>query len=373
MTRYRVVWRGPIGRLSGLGIASRAYVQSLRRLGVDVRATSGKEAGSWRNSGNKYNVLIYHHLPYTLNFKKARKQFHAILLNTVWETTRIPKRWRRSMNKFDAVCVPSTQNLKAMRNSGVKVPLFIVPHGVNSRYSPIKRRPSESPSRREFVFLSVFGFQHRKNPETLLRAFWQEFSPKDHVTLVIKTNGYAPYENTQWIRRRIQRYKSSLGFSKKTARLTVIARHLSNRQMRELYYRADVFVLPTRGEGVGLPFLEAMSSGLPVIATSWGGQMDFLSKRNSFLIPYKLKNPVSGMNSRHSIARKFRSLFSERGQLWAEVDVRNLRRQMRLAYRNPSLCKKKGLQGRRDSLRLTWGRAGRGMKQAIERTIRAKK
>ncbi|MFC5528234.1 glycosyltransferase [Cohnella yongneupensis] len=373
MTSYRVTWRGPLGRLSGIGIASRAYVRSLRRLGVDVRTTGRNNKPGTRQTGNKRNILIYHYPPHTLDFKKARKQYHPILLNTVWETTRIPRRWLSSINRFDAVCVPSTHNLKAMKNSGVKVPVYIVPHGVGSgSNSRIKRGRSVASPQRPFVFLSVFGFQHRKNPETLLRAFWEEFSPKDNATLVIKTNGYAPGENENWIKQRILRYKSSLPIRKKTAKLAVIARRMNSGQMKQLYNRGDVYVLPTRGEGVGLPFLEAMSSGLPVIATAWGGQMDFLNSRNSFLIPYKLKNPAASMNSRHSISRSFRSLFAEPGQQWAEVDVRSLRRIMRAAYENPSLCRKKGLQGKRDSLKWTWGRAGRAMKQAIERTIQTR-
>ena len=43
-----------------------------------------------------------------------------------------------------------------------------------------------------------------------------------------------------------------------------------------LYNECDLFALPTRGEGFGLPIFEAAYSGLPVVATGWSGQMDFL-------------------------------------------------------------------------------------------------
>jgi glycosyltransferase involved in cell wall biosynthesis len=44
----------------------------------------------------------------------------------------------------------------------------------------------------------------------------------------------------------------------------------------------------TRGEGFGLPILEAAASGLPVIATSWSGHMDFMSLGKFIPISYKL-------------------------------------------------------------------------------------
>ena len=41
--------------------------------------------------------------------------------------------------------------------------------------------------------------------------------------------------------------------------------------LRNLYAAADAFVLPTRGEGWGLPIAEAMAMAMPVIATNWSG------------------------------------------------------------------------------------------------------
>jgi glycosyltransferase involved in cell wall biosynthesis len=49
---------------------------------------------------------------------------------------------------------------------------------------------------------------------------------------------------------------------------------------------ADMFVLPSAHEGFGLVFLEAMHCGLPVIASSSGGQTDFLRDgETGFLVP----------------------------------------------------------------------------------------
>jgi len=73
-----------------------------------------------------------------------------------------------------------------------------------------------------------------------------------------------------------------------------------------------------------------------------------------------------------AISRKFSRLFAQKGQRWAEPDLHSLKKLMRKAYENPYLCKRKGHQGRRDMLQLSWDRAGKLMKNAIEEVIRSK-
>ena len=53
---------------------------------------------------------------------------------------------------------------------------------------------------------------------------------------------------------------------------------LADSEMAGLYAAADAFVLPTRAEGWGRPFMEAMAMGIPVVGTGWGGHMDFIRK-----------------------------------------------------------------------------------------------
>ncbi len=56
--------------------------------------------------------------------------------------------------------------------------------------------------------------------------------------------------------------------------------------LTELYARADVFALPTRGDCTPLAIAEAMASGLPIVATSVGSIPDMVRDgRNGFLVP----------------------------------------------------------------------------------------
>jgi hypothetical protein len=52
--------------------------------------------------------------------------------------------------------------------------------------------------------------------------------------------------------------------------------------MRDVLMGADAFVLPTRGEGWGLPVMEAMAMALPVIVTNTSGCTQYLTHSNSF-------------------------------------------------------------------------------------------
>jgi glycosyltransferase involved in cell wall biosynthesis len=58
--------------------------------------------------------------------------------------------------------------------------------------------------------------------------------------------------------------------------------HLSHKDMPLVLQSCDIFIRPSRSEGFGASFVEAMAAGVPVIATQEGGIADFLfdEKRN---------------------------------------------------------------------------------------------
>jgi len=58
--------------------------------------------------------------------------------------------------------------------------------------------------------------------------------------------------------------------------------HVSHSELPGILRACDIFIRPSRSEGMGNSFIEAMAAGLPVIATQEGGIADFLfdAKRN---------------------------------------------------------------------------------------------
>ncbi len=65
-----------------------------------------------------------------------------------------------------------------------------------------------------------------------------------------------------------------------------------------------------RAEGFGLVPAEAMLLGVPVVATGWSGNMDFMDADSAALVPYTLVP-----------ARDPRGVFEAEGAEWAEPDI----------------------------------------------------
>lgn len=64
--------------------------------------------------------------------------------------------------------------------------------------------------------------------------------------------------------------------------------HVEKSKLIELYQNATVFILPSHYEGLPTTLLEAMSCGLPIVATAVSGNLDVLkSGKNGILVPVK--------------------------------------------------------------------------------------
>jgi len=64
-----------------------------------------------------------------------------------------------------------------------------------------------------------------------------------------------------------------------------IIKATNDKQIVDFYRQCDIFVFTSFMEGFGLPPLEAMACGVPVITTDCGGVRDFANNSNSILVP----------------------------------------------------------------------------------------
>lgn len=260
---------------------------------------------------------------------------------TMFETDRIPLGCRERCNAMDEVWVPSRFNMETFAASGVdERKLRLMPPGIDLRTFNPGADPLPIPQRRGFNFVSVFDWQLRKGYDVLLLAYLREFKPDEDVTLILKISqanaaaGSLEDEINFFIERR-----AGLPLQEAPP-VILIKRFIPQDQMARLYAAADCFVLPTRGEGYGRPFLEALACELPVIATRWSGQTDFLTMQNSYLIESKLAPVPANVDL---------ELFM--GHQWAEPDIDHLRQLMREACSRRNEAKQRAIRGRQDLLR----------------------
>ena len=136
----------------------------------------------------------------------------------------------------------------------------VVHLGVESRFRPISsvedyRTKNNLPSK---MILNIGTLEPRKNVVTLIKAFkkLQEGGFKDYVLVIAGEKG--------WLYKRIFEEIKSSGVEQ-SIRLLGVA---NDEDLPLLYNCADLFVYPSLYEGFGLPPLEAMACGVPVITSN---------------------------------------------------------------------------------------------------------
>jgi len=142
-----------------------------------------------------------------------------------------------------------------------------------------------------FTFLFTKGWVHGKNDRSgfnyLLQAFSEEFKEGEEVALMVKIN--KAYGNKDH-----QAEVNKLQIMEEYHNLCFIKQNCTDAELRNLYSQADCLVMPSLAEGFGLPALESLACGTPVLTTSFGGQTDFITNDNGWLIKGTL-SPVGGV------------------------------------------------------------------------------
>ncbi len=238
----------------------------------------------------------------------------ASLALLFWEETLLPDDVVASLNSnFDGVLAPCASVARALADSGVRVPIRQVGFAPElQRYEAVgaaRARQGRQGAAGGTNFLHVSSCFARKGVDLLLTAWAAAFRDTDKVRLVIK--GF-PNQHNDVTNRIAALRKADPGM----AEVVFINRDLTPDALVALYEDADVMVLPSRGEGFNIPAAEALSAGLKLIVTGFGGHMDFCTDPTVAarvrLLDYRLVRARSHVASRHA--------------LWAEPDGDDLTR-----------------------------------------------
>jgi glycosyltransferase involved in cell wall biosynthesis len=255
---------------------------------------------------------------------------------TMLEVDRLPDSWVEQANQMDEVWTPTEWGADMFRSSGVQRPVQVIPLGVDSvRFQPGAPRAH---LRDRTLFLSIFEWGARKGWDVLLRAYRTAFRASDPVLLLLKVDSRELLANPA--------RELAAWLPPEAPPVAVIYnQRLTSDQLLELYHSADCLVQPSRGEGWGMPILEAMACGTPAIATNWSGPTAFLSAANGYPLP------IAGLEPTGSTAPNFRNA------RWASPDETALIDLLRHVAANPAERQHKGAQAALDARQWTWERA----------------
>lgn len=237
-----------------------------------------------------------------------------MLHHYAWEESAFPADWVEEFNdNLQGMTCLSNHVRKIMIDNGVAVPMSVSGCGVD-HWLRIESDPAYKVSTDYFVFLHVSSCFPRKGVGALLSAYGQAFTSNDPVALIIKT--FPNPHNEAGIL--LEECKATYP---NYPEVRLIEEDLSESQLKALYEQSHALVAPSRAEGFGLPMAEAMLSGMPVITTGWGGQLDFCNSETAWLIDYTYQRAVTHFELFDSV--------------WAAPDVQHLAELMKEVYEAP--------------------------------------
>jgi glycosyltransferase involved in cell wall biosynthesis len=195
------------------------------------------------------------------------------IIGLACETDLVPPRWVACVNGFDLAIVPSRYCAASLRDSGVEVPILVVPHGLEPCYVPVREKRRTSP----FVFYNVVNsqFPGRKGLPELLRAFHRAFTGRTDVVLRLRMGRSFP----------VRQAFADAGVAADDPQIQVDeATRVPLAAFAAHYSEVHCTVHPSRAEGFGLIPFQSIACETPVIAPCTTGMADYLTAENSMLL-----------------------------------------------------------------------------------------
>jgi glycosyltransferase involved in cell wall biosynthesis len=252
-----------------------------------------------------------------------------------WELPVFPTDWVRAFETVDEVWVGSKfvfDAVQAATRKPVKITGYAVPDWIHQ--SKQAARTALGLPLNGFLFLTAFDFAsytRRKNPAAVISAFQDAFPINDLSSpqLILKYHG-SPRSTED--RTFFQKANSA-------SRILSFNAVFTEDQMCTLIDACDCFISLHRSEGFALNIAQCMLAGMPVVATGYSGNMQFMHVGNSYPIGYRI------------VPLKWGEYLCWKGQSWAEPRHDEAVDTIRSVFLESGEAERRGQQARREMLR----------------------
>jgi glycosyltransferase involved in cell wall biosynthesis len=212
----------------------------------------------------------------TLPYHVYDTQTISKVIITQFETDHIPEKHVANVNKCDHLIVTSSFQPKIWKNSGCKIPISVMTPGIDTDFFTYKERPKDG----KFKVLILGALTGRKNVEGAIRIFQAASEGNPDWRLSIKT-------------RKTHEVPRIEAIASRDKRIEVIVHDSHPDHVLWYYHQNDVLLWPSKGEGCGLPPLEAMSTGMEVVCSDNSGMQDFVDEDHCWPIKTERMEPAN--------------------------------------------------------------------------------
>lgn len=289
----------------------------------------------------KYDVTVQLVLP---NEWEPRTGAFNVGMSAVVEGTKCNPLWVDACNAMNMVIVPSQHALGVLKSSGeLQTPTHVIPEAYFDALVQ-DPKPVDWGFKTGFNFLTVAQLTSphpvldRKNTVSTISHLCDVFRNDPDVGVVVKTNSGRGTKIDRKVT--IDRFKSLVDSARRGEypRVYLIHGDMDDSEVAALYRDPTMraFVSLTRGEGFGLPILEAAVAGLPVIATDWSGHMDFMSKGRFIPVGYDLDVIPDQKVDRNKPEHRDRDIWVQ-GARWAAPIEGHVKRALKKFRKSPDI------------------------------------
>jgi len=311
----RVVLVGPALTQSGYGVHTRQIARwLLSRPGVDLRVVAVPWGDTpWLVDRSSHSGLIGKIIDATAPAQEVQGRDLSIQvqLPNEWnpklcaanigvsaaiESDRCNPAWVQACNQMTRVIFPSKHSASSVTSTGpVTRPVHVVPESFPDEL--LRDTPPSSiqlPAEHNFLIVGQLTGNtvetDRKGVGVAVKWLLEAFEGREDVGIVVKTNAG---RNTRIDKKVVVGMLDSIVRNTRKGRwpkVRLLHGNMTDEEMASLYRHPNIkaMVSLTRGEGFGLPLLEASAAGLPVIVTNWSGHLDFMGSGKFIGVDYKL-------------------------------------------------------------------------------------
>ena len=367
----RVVVRAPLLSISGYGEHSRQIFQwakSIETWSVQTQVLNWGNT-SWHINPDNENGLVDQIMKSSTNQSSGFDISIQVQLPNEWdpmlgkfnigvtaavETDRCNPEWVDAVNKMSVVIVPTEHVKKTLQTSGnVTTPIHVIGEWYMPEIDQVKDH-FQLPLSTTFNFLIVSqmtssnSLDDRKNIHDTLRWLLDVFKDDKDVGIILKTNmGRGTKIDRKITFDNIEKFVAQ-NRKGKYPRVHMIHGNLTSEEIAGLYRNPTIkgLISLTRGEGFGLPILEASASSVPVVVTNWSGHLDFLKQGKYVGVDYALVDiPQTRVDGKIFVA----------GTKWAQPNEADFKKRI-VKFRSSPLVPKEWAQDLSDKCQKTFSR-----------------